>query len=1091
MNILEIRHGSSVPIYKPDIPKPRERDPTNRFPIPDEPPLLLPKSAIPPHVKDISNTKVRGIRKGFYKPQPWHLPPLEPEDKKYLTDRRRVKALVEAERDKVEKLQSKEEGWFPYINDDDSLAKACLTREQTFKDGPLKNGWRGSANVFLEKQQLKDEFAEYTLMVRQEEAAKNRHRARRYHETMEEDDDYTKDFDPRAIAILSYVKEKFTNTMDIQYRSRGINKKRAKGRVGEFSEKSWRGIKKNVLEWMKYPQPTECVMTQTAIQESKVVLQQLKRRLKYHVNTFSGEHKSMSYDLKDEDPTCDSDSSESSSSDEEDRPSPLEKEKKLSLMSNMDDRNSFLNDQLLKKNIRVIFEENQYTEKMKKTIVKPKTTQHMDDFDRRRSDGFINKKSNYNQLSDSPEVDLSPLDVKKKVIVCNFAGISRVLEEMGLGGKTAKEKRAIRRYVKQFVQPVNFKFFFNEVVIHARRKLLLERRAEYENLFEQHVAVKHSNTKRLYYPEEHVIKEKNMLRLDPGLKKKEDAKDKKNFFRQGITTKAEDTDDCFSIRRYELCDVCIKRLAWPPNSVMTEVELLFDQLWVGCDPYFLQEESHNDNKNWDEFDDIRAINQYRPNMTLQDFQKMNNTWVEINFKTFEFFNESITEWCNYQKFTIVREISERHNLCQEIRIAHEWELISLEKIYNEFDLDDSGTLSVEEVSFMIRELNIISDQTTMDAFLEHLDHLTRFEHKKEMGFSDFLSLLSWLRDFALDHNWEMMMTKFRNNGIDFFGRLNQKEIWKMLDSLEVLPKDLEGKAQVEELVHYISNHEGTVTSEEFGYLYLRINENCQRQAFSKMYAEATNMGYSIDSLISHRENFRRLQNEQNVMSLESVSQLFVSSGVRIAPKKLCELFNKFDVDQSGAIEFIEYLALDRSIRSREITTSQQAHLFVEKLLGLDEVQARCLGSYFQLVKEMLKKRPITYMGYLDLLCDLLKLEQLDANFYATLRTNDFYEICLISAHISSTLYEKLNCAHVHIQHAHVIFLSKVEFNKEIDNYWKIKNEEKEKEKKKTTEESSKNAEVHVARQISGPRPCKSVIVGNIGEIDWAEYEDND
>jgi len=203
-----------------------------------------------------------------------------------------------------------------------------------------------------------------------------------------------------------------------------------------------------------------------------------------------------------------------------------------------------------------------------------------------------------------------------------------------------------------------------------------------------------------------------------------------------------------------------------------------------------------------------------------------------------------------------------------------------------------------------------------------------------INFAVFLHLLIDVREYLAKCYHEDLYEIFKKFDRDGNEELSLAEVSRLLGYFDCLPRTVAEQKQIVCLLDDVDEDgSGTIDFEEFKALILKIKERkaLQQRAAEREHASSLNIGDL--ELHRHRESFAEVVTgyETQTIGYEGVVKLLQRFGLRsVTMVELMEIVADVDEDQSGCIDFMEYLTLMHRMLSSNTNSNINMGLMEEK-----------------------------------------------------------------------------------------------------------------------------------------------------------------
>mmetsp|Transcript_117163 Transcript_117163/g.303981 ORF Transcript_117163/g.303981 Transcript_117163/m.303981 type:complete len:737 (+) Transcript_117163:146-2356(+) len=265
------------------------------------------------------------------------------------------------------------------------------------------------------------------------------------------------------------------------------------------------------------------------------------------------------------------------------------------------------------------------------------------------------------------------------------------------------------------------------------------------------------------------------------------------------------------------------------------------------------------------------------------------------------------------------------------------DLFVLFDLFHEYDLDNSGQLSITEVMFMIKEFGLMPKTRRERERVEHVLQEADKDGDGEFSFNEFLELVEQVRKMQQELRREEQLELFERYDRDRSGALSVAEISSLLSHLGVTPHS---RAEQEELAELILSADddgsGTIGFEEFQILCQRFEEKLNRLRFDEELDFGIAQGFTENQL----RDFRYLFDMLDVDGSGKLDVQEVHSGLNImqrpvSQEQVSKLFRKLDTDGSGEVDFSEFVELMRALKGEKEGIFDEPGLLVDTPKSLE------------------------------------------------------------------------------------------------------------------------------------------------------------
>lgn len=243
----------------------------------------------------------------------------------------------------------------------------------------------------------------------------------------------------------------------------------------------------------------------------------------------------------------------------------------------------------------------------------------------------------------------------------------------------------------------------------------------------------------------------------------------------------------------------------------------------------------------------------------------------------------------------------------------------LHALFERFDVDQSGSLDLEEVEHLLKDFGLFPDDKKERADVMQIVHLCDEDGSGTFDFNEFLGLVRKIRAFALNSHEDLYLSIFERYDRGGRGALNVAELSALLCTLGLVPRT---RREQEELAHLIlladEDGSGTLDFSEFSTLCQRIIERMKRLRYEEEISEALKLGFTHEETHELRWIFDRLDTSGNGLIDKSEARSGIQkTRIPVTHEAFDESFRVLDADRSGELDFIEFTHLMRMLRDRQ------------------------------------------------------------------------------------------------------------------------------------------------------------------------------
>jgi Ca2+-binding EF-hand superfamily protein len=223
---------------------------------------------------------------------------------------------------------------------------------------------------------------------------------------------------------------------------------------------------------------------------------------------------------------------------------------------------------------------------------------------------------------------------------------------------------------------------------------------------------------------------------------------------------------------------------------------------------------------------------------------------------------------------------------------------------------------MEEVIYLLADFGIITQCTILEkkGIEKDLVGLVRRLGNKEtepIPFADFLACISLMRKRLVDQYVDTVATLFLSYDRDRSGELETKEVCLVIQDLQLLPRTLAEQDAIAELLEESDvDGSGSLQFEEVLLMITRIVERTNMIQRAAENAKAESLNLTWHQTYELRRAFETLDfDNSGALTFSEVCKAAQMMQWRISDMRIHQFFCEFDKDDTGSINFVEFLSL--------------------------------------------------------------------------------------------------------------------------------------------------------------------------------------
>jgi len=239
------------------------------------------------------------------------------------------------------------------------------------------------------------------------------------------------------------------------------------------------------------------------------------------------------------------------------------------------------------------------------------------------------------------------------------------------------------------------------------------------------------------------------------------------------------------------------------------------------------------------------------------------------------------------------------------------EICELKDQFDCYDRDQSGFLDRSELHFLINDCGLGPRNKAERKEIQMLIDSSDEDHNAQVTFMEFLHLIHGIRRLSSARCQEDLQKLFKRFDKDGSGSISFAECCRLLENVGLSPKTQQEQRHIGVLLEATDEDgNGVLDFEEFAHLCQRVKEMLQLIDHRKELKTAKSLNIAIAQLQEYKEVFEHMdENEAGQLSLECVREMVDTLHINMSGDELHEIFTQVDQDESGFIEFTEFLKL--------------------------------------------------------------------------------------------------------------------------------------------------------------------------------------
>jgi Ca2+-binding EF-hand superfamily protein len=286
---------------------------------------------------------------------------------------------------------------------------------------------------------------------------------------------------------------------------------------------------------------------------------------------------------------------------------------------------------------------------------------------------------------------------------------------------------------------------------------------------------------------------------------------------------------------------------------------------------------------------------------------------EIDFNEFEELLVDVRNRLHRMRRERRRNIIHQCELEREIVEAFKHEICELKDSFDCYDQDHSGFLDRSELHHLIADCGLGPrskvEREEMNALIASIDT----DHNAQVTFMEFLHLIHGIRKVSSARCKKNLQKLFEEFDKDGSGSLSLAEGSRLLEHVGLSPKTQQEQRHIGVLLEAIDEDgNGELDFEEFAHLCQRVKEMLQLIVHHEELKAAKSLHIPVAQLHEYKLVFEHMDADHDgtgQLTVEHVREMVDSLHIHILGDELHEIFTQVDENDSGFIEFTEFLKL--------------------------------------------------------------------------------------------------------------------------------------------------------------------------------------
>jgi Ca2+-binding EF-hand superfamily protein len=258
-----------------------------------------------------------------------------------------------------------------------------------------------------------------------------------------------------------------------------------------------------------------------------------------------------------------------------------------------------------------------------------------------------------------------------------------------------------------------------------------------------------------------------------------------------------------------------------------------------------------------------------------------------------------------------RDIIHQSELDREIVETFKNEICELKDQFDCYDQDHSGFLDRKELNLLIADCGLGPRSKAEREEIQALIASSDTDHNAQVTFMEFLHLIRGIRSLSSARCQKDLQKLFKKFDKDGSGSMSFAECSRLLEHVGLSPKTQQEQRHIGVLLEATDvDGNGELDFEEFTHLCQRVKEMLQLVVHHKELKAAKSLNITIAQAQEYKLVFEQMDADgTGQLSVESVREMVDSLHIHISGDELHEIFIQVDEDDSGFIEFTEFLKL--------------------------------------------------------------------------------------------------------------------------------------------------------------------------------------
>merc|ERR1711904_144065 len=284
---------------------------------------------------------------------------------------------------------------------------------------------------------------------------------------------------------------------------------------------------------------------------------------------------------------------------------------------------------------------------------------------------------------------------------------------------------------------------------------------------------------------------------------------------------------------------------------------------------------------------------------------------ELDFNEFEELLVEVRKCLHRMRRERRRSIIQQCELDCEIVEAFKNEICELKDQFDCYDRDHSGFLDRSELDMLIADCGLGPRSKAEREEIQELLASSDKDHNGRVTFVEFLHLIHGIRQLSSERCQEELQTLFKRFDKDDNGRMALRECGFLLGHGGPGPKTQQEQRHIGLLLEAMDEDgNGELDFEEFTHFCQRVKEMLQLKVHQEEREAAKNLQITIAQLQEYKLVFEHLDTDATgELSVKRVREMVDSLHINVSGDELHEIFTQVDENDSGFIEFTEFLKL--------------------------------------------------------------------------------------------------------------------------------------------------------------------------------------